>query len=201
MLTGVKAAKELMRKSAAEIDVARPRMGGVTLLELLVVITILGILATVSFSQLRVDQSALALENEAERFAARIALARDEAMIVGQPLAVIIETQRYGFARLMQTQADGLEWLPVERPRALSLYGLPDERIKLVLWIGGERQSLIDADGLSGELNVVDSPRVRITPVGDLTPFKLGFRRPEATGVERWVSVSQRGDIDVTGGQ
>ena len=194
-----RAAKGSMRTLAATTTkTTRSSSRGFTLLEVLVVVTIFGILATFAFSRLRIDQPGLVIESEAEQFATRVALARDEAIILGQPLAVIIEAQRYGFARPMRTAGEGLEWLPIEQPRALARYHLPDEQMRLVLSIRGQRQSLSEPGGLRETISGTQTPRIKVTPTGAFTPFALGFRRSGTADVQRWVVVSSQGEVDVT---
>ena len=69
---------------------------GFTLLELLVVMVIVGItLGTVSFNAMPNEQKAL--QNDAQRIALLLQLARDEAIVRNRPIAFEAETKGYRF--------------------------------------------------------------------------------------------------------
>ena len=69
---------------------------GFTLLELLVVMVIVGItLGTVSFNAMPNDQKIL--QNDAQRIALLLQLARDEAIVRNRPIAFEADAERYRF--------------------------------------------------------------------------------------------------------
>jgi len=73
-----------------------PRARGFTLLELLVVVVIAGItLGLVSFNAMPSPRQAL--QNEAQRIALLLQLARDEAIVRNRPVAFEAEPERYRF--------------------------------------------------------------------------------------------------------
>ena len=83
-----------------------PERNGFTLVELLMVVAILGMAAGAVV--LAVPDPRPAVGVEAERFAARLSRARDEAVLANRPVAVEVTAAGYGF-----TAFDGRAWTPL----------------------------------------------------------------------------------------
>lgn len=88
---------------------ARRREAGVTLLELLVVMTLIAIAAGAVV--LTAVPATPPLAQEAERLAARAALARDEAALSGRVVALRMDADGYRFER-----RTGPDWSALEEP-------------------------------------------------------------------------------------
>ena len=80
--------------------------GGFTLIELMVVLFIIGLVAGAVVLALPGDSAALS--EDADRFAARVAAARDEAVVSSRPIAVWIAPSGYGFDARQDRQ-----WVPL----------------------------------------------------------------------------------------
>jgi len=80
--------------------------GGFTLIELMVVLFIIGLVAGAVVLALPGDSAALS--EDADRFAARVAAARDEAVVGARPIAVWIAPSGYGFDARQDRQ-----WVPL----------------------------------------------------------------------------------------
>ncbi|EQA99305.1 general secretion pathway protein H [Sphingobium quisquiliarum P25] len=80
---------------------------GFTLVELMVVLTIIGFISAAVVLAIP-DPRGRVIE-DADRFAARVAAARDEAVVTSRPMGVWVSASGYGFQR-----REGAQWVPVE---------------------------------------------------------------------------------------
>lgn len=83
-----------------------PRRNGFSLVELMVVLFVMGLLATVVVLAMPGDSRTL--RDTAERFAARTSAARDEAIVTSAPVSLVASNAGYYFER----RADG-RWQPL----------------------------------------------------------------------------------------
>lgn len=141
-----------------------PRQSGFTLVELMVVIVLMGLMA--SAVVLSVSTIGGGPQAEAERFAGRLVAARNEAILTGQPMAVWIAPSGYGFERRGENgwQAveiapfDGHDWQGVSLAQAgdagarqrlrFDAMGLPEGPFEMALDADGKRaRVVIDSAG------------------------------------------------------
>lgn len=85
---------------------SKPLRQGFTLVELLVVITVIGVAATAVVLSAPDPRPSIAAEGE--RLAARLIMARDEAILGNRSVAVMIDARGYAFQSF-----DGVAWLPL----------------------------------------------------------------------------------------
>lgn len=139
------------------------RDGGFTLLELMVVLTIIGFISAAVVMAIP-DPRGRVIE-DADRFAARVAAARDEAVVTARPVGLWVSPSGYGFQR-----REGGAWVPMEEKpflttdwkggtRALTgrdgatqmafdSTGLPSDPLTVTLARDGERVSVsVDMSG------------------------------------------------------
>ena len=103
----------------------RPTARGFTLLELLVVLVIAGILlGMVGLNAMQSERQAL--QNEAQRVALLLQLARDEAIVRNRPIAFEAEPDRYRF--LIR---DGNKWQPLPQDDLLREREFPRSPVTL----------------------------------------------------------------------
>lgn len=144
------------------------RRNGFTLVEMMVVIAIIGVAVTALV--LTLPSRAQAINQDAERLATRLSAARDQAVVGGQPVAVWVGAQGYGFEYRLEGEwrpmternLENINWRPDisaevptdERLRiAFDNTGLPNQALQVVLK-SGEAIAEITVNEL-GEVNIV----------------------------------------------
>ncbi|MDH3688953.1 MAG: prepilin-type N-terminal cleavage/methylation domain-containing protein [Gammaproteobacteria bacterium] len=125
---------------------------GFTLLEMMVVVTLMALTVTFVVLNFNRDEDKIA-ELEARRFGALIEHLRDESMVTGQTFAIEVDES----ARRYRFLTPGEEWEPIEGDDVLRPRQLPDS-LSVTL-------KLLDS-GASDDLVVVEA-------IGEITPFEL----------------------------
>ncbi|MGH8482354.1 MAG: type II secretion system minor pseudopilin GspH [Nevskiaceae bacterium] len=143
---------------------------GFTLLEILVVVVIIGVMATLAVLSIGSRSLDDRLAIEARRLHELLLLAADEAVLQGAELGFIQTTEGYGFLVL---DREG-KWVPLEdagplRGRALA------PPLYIELQVDGRRVVPPRADGQDPELK----PQVLLLSSGDATEFTLDLRALE----------------------
>tara|TARA_R110000868_G_scaffold30754_5_gene113427 strand:- start:1771 stop:2310 length:540 start_codon:yes stop_codon:yes gene_type:complete len=106
----------------------RSAQQGFTLVELMVVLTIIGFISAAVVMAIP-DPRGRVIE-DADRFAARVAAARDEAVVTAAPMGLWVSASGYGFQRREEGR-----WVPLE-----------DKPFVTANWKGGTR-ALVGKDG------------------------------------------------------
>lgn len=145
----------------------RHRQYGLTLIELLVVMVLIGII--VSFSVLSLDFAGPEehLKDESQRLQRLMALAKEEAILQGRQLAVLIEKDGYRFQILQ-----GKQWLDINDDRILKPHELTGG-IELKLEMEDVEFKLAGDEGSNKE---DPKPRIFIMSSGEATPFKMEMK-------------------------
>lgn len=165
------------------------RQAGFTLIELLVVLVIIGII--ISTTVLSISHSDIAVEMEVEmrRIHTLIDLAREEAILQGQELALTVERDRYLFESF-----DDNKWQPMSddkifRERKLQLgmeLALVVDNVKLIL------TKKADDD----EPDKKQPARIYLLSSGEMSPFELILRSADES-VQFRIKAGDDGQIEM----
>lgn len=169
---------------------------GFTLIEVMVVIVLIGLMASVVQFTFNGNTPEKLLAKESERFSAIFNMAAEYSMLNSLELGLVVEENTYQFLGF-----DGEKWVPAPDNKLLAPYTLPDD-IELVLALDDlplDEAPLINTLRESEEIDLSFSgseleeeekliPQVYILSGGDLTPFTLRFKFNET--YDAYVAIS-----------
>lgn len=144
------------------------RRAGFTLIEVLVVLVIVAVLASMVVVSATGQDRVLRLEAEARRLGGLIELALDEAMIDGGMLGLELREARYRFLRF---DYDSREWLPLESSR-FAEHELVEDAVLEQLEPPKQRRATYARVGSVEILR----PDILLLSSGEQTPFHLELR-------------------------
>ncbi|MBZ9613026.1 type II secretion system minor pseudopilin GspH [Rheinheimera maricola] len=153
---------------------------GFTLVEVMLVMLLIGLLATTVVMNFSGESREERLDKEAERVQQLFQFVAETAMLKQQEWGLYVRADRYGF--LYYNTADN-KWLEAEEPAGLQQYKLPtDISLSLELeGLPGEDSNLLsqldwqleDAEQTDDETEVPVLPQVFILSSGEISPFQL----------------------------
>jgi general secretion pathway protein H len=144
------------------------RAAGFTLLEILVVVTLIAIIVTVTALSFGARGFDAEIDREGRRLAALIGLASEEAIMQGREWGVEIHQRGYLFHIYSH---DERAWLPLENDPHFRARELP-EGIALELRLEGRRADLRPTPAQTPR------PQLVLLSSGEHTPFSLQLLRP-----------------------
>ena len=176
----------------------RLKQPGFTLLEVMLVLLLIGLLATTVVVNFSGDSPEQRLQKETERFQQVFQFVAETAMLKQQEWGLVLQEGSYSFVYF-----DGEKWLQADEPKAAELYELAEDiRLQLELeGLPGAEFSLLsqlnwqdqdDFDDADNEQPPV-LPQVFILSSGEISPFRLMFQLGE-----RLEQVSQTVGTDFT---
>jgi general secretion pathway protein H len=144
---------------------------GFTLIEVLVVVVIIGIMATIATLSVGLLGADREIEDETERLTNAIALLQEQAQLEGRDYGLRIESDNYEFRRF-----DGFElrWAAIEDDPALEPHELPPG-LAFELVLEGRPVLLRRETNEDARL-----PQLIAWGSGDMTPYQLSLARSEA---------------------
>lgn len=150
---------------------ARHRSRGFSLLELLVVVTIIGIFAGAAVLYIGVTGRDRVIEREMLRLSSIVELLREEALMQGRDYGVLFSQTGYRFYIYDHTQS---LWVDPPGDRLLRGHALPEPlRLGLIL----EERDVRLAQEFDEELLEEPEPQVFVLSSGELTPFSAEIGR------------------------
>lgn len=149
------------------------RRQGMTLVEILVVLVIVGVMAGVVTLGVGLGDRGMGVETEANRLADRLRLAADDVLVTRRPLALAFDGEGYGFVR-GEGRAAGLVDALAERhslPDGVRMVGLgvaspvaidPDGAAPIAAFglAKGDRRWRVEFDGLNAVVTSVEAEAV-----------------------------------------
>ncbi len=147
---------------------------GFTLLELMVVIVLMGIIASMAVIAFPTERDWDRLAKQAERFHALLGIAEEEAVVRGQSIGLGVYAGGYRFY-VLDRRVEPPAWEPFEGDRWLTARELP-EALAPRLILEGTEVVLKEPDEL-------ERPQIFILPSGEILPsFELLLGGPALNG-------------------
>ncbi len=141
---------------------------GMTLIEILVVLVIIGVMASIAMVSIGLLGEDREIERESERLTDAIALLQEQAELEGRDYGIWLETSRYEFQRF---DAFEQRWKEVEGDPALQPHELsPDLAIELVI----EGRPILLREEKNPDNRV---PQLVAWGSGETTPYRLSLVR------------------------
>ncbi|MBV2130879.1 type II secretion system minor pseudopilin GspH [Arsukibacterium indicum] len=174
------------------------RQRGFTLLEVMLVMLLIGLLATTVVLNFSGDSPEQRLNKETERFQQVFQFIAETAMLKQQEWGLVVQEGSYSFVYF-----DGEKWLQADEPKAAEIYELADDiglQLELEGLPGAELSLLSQLNWQNDDEFADDSseqqpvlPQVFILSSGEISPFRLMFQLGE-----RLDQVSQTVGTDFT---
>jgi general secretion pathway protein H len=206
--TDKKVAKVSMQTSATGISIRRTARHslranrGFSLLELLVVVTIIGIFAGVAVLSMGVLGSDRTIEREALRLKSLMELVREEAVMQSRDFGVLFGEDGYRFYTYDYQQ---LKWVPPSDDKLFAEHAL-EAPLNMTLRVEDrdlvletpERDSADEGDTAEkGDSARGPEPQVLILSSGEMTPFEADIYR-DFTGGRFVLTAGLDGQIEIT---
>lgn len=144
---------------------------GFTLIELLVVLVLIGIIISTAVLSINTGDISTEMDVEMRRIHALINLAREEAILQGQELAMTVEKDRYGFAMFTDNKWQPMDDDKLFRTRKLQL------GMELALVVENTEIKLGKPD--DKEADDIEPARIYLLSSGEMSPFELILRNSD----------------------
>ncbi len=171
-------------------SIALRRASGFTLLEVLVVIVIIGIIATMAVVSIRVLGGDHEMDQEARRLRAVLSQAREDAMLEGRDVGFRVDTTGYDFLRY-DTRTE--QWQVVVDDPLLRERTLPDG-LEASLYMEAREVRLPSRS--TDDEQAPTAPQIVVLASGDLVPFEIRLARL-GTDETRRIEGRVEGDIEI----
>jgi general secretion pathway protein H len=194
-------ASKVAKDSTPTSVTGRCNNAGFSLLEVLVVVFIVGVLATMFTLSVGVTGGDRQVETEADRIVALIGLAREEAIVQGREIGLRFFKDGYEFAAFYEDfveyhdeeETDQSDWGPLDETTLLGPRELPDgllieleiEGRDVVLKHAADAPPMVTREPDKEAPQQGYQPQVMVYSSGDMSPFAVRIRREFANSGRR----------------
>lgn len=153
------------------------QQAGFTLLEIMLVILLLGLATSVAIPTIMPKDGSAELKRAAERFAALVETAHEEAILVGQDLGIVIKDNEYEFVRFTGEAWEAINnnrlLRPVSLEKSFRITMTPGESVWHSTLAQTQQDSLLEEMFQAPEQML--EPDLYIWSSGEITPASVEF--------------------------
>lgn len=168
------------------------RSRGFTLIEILVAVTIIGIVMSIAVLSLSLVGDDREVRKEGRRLMSLLEVAQNDAMLQGREFGIEFTTNAY---RFVEYDAESNQWADPLYDESLRLWQLPEDYV-ISLFIEDKKilldpePKVIDYNQIPGLQREQYAPHLLIFSSGDATPFELHLTRQLDN-----ISIAIQGDL------
>ncbi len=161
---------------------------GFTLIELLVVVFIIGLISGFAVLSINVRSDDREILEQLQQLRFQLALAGEESVVRGRPIAVMLDERRYQFIQAGQSR-----WVELDDTEALKPHNLP-VGWKFDLRLGSREITLTTEESENEDPTNNLVPHIVFFSSGEIDPFEILVVDPDATPKYR-IWYGEEGDI------
>lgn len=168
-----------------------PKLAGFTMIELLVVLVLVGLLASVALTTVGTGNQQRELENEAKRLHAVLRMGLEEAVFSNQEIGALIDTDHYEF---LSYDEEKRQWTPAMQS-FLKHYALPEWVLVDFRREDEDKQLFTETEDVAVGEPEGKKPSLMLLSSGEVSDFVIGLEIENDSDSRIEISVSEQGEI------